>query len=126
MVGLGYIKLGQQVTTLSGGESQRIKLASELSKIGTGRTLYILDEPTTGLHFADINMLLKVLHKLADKGNTIVVIEHNMEIIKSADWIVDLGPEGGQFGGQIVAQGTPDSIKKHKASYTGKYLNKIL
>ena len=126
MVGLGYIKLGQQVTTLSGGESQRIKLASELSKIGTGRTLYILDEPTTGLHFYDINMLLKVLHRLADKGNTIIVIEHNMEIIKSADWIIDLGPEGGQFGGEIIARGTPHAIAKKSRSYTGKYLKKIL
>ena len=126
MVGLGYVKLGQQVTTLSGGESQRIKLASELSKIGTGRTLYLLDEPTTGLHFADINMLLKVLHKLADKGNTIIVIEHNMEIIKSADWLVDLGPDGGKYGGEIIAQGAPNIIKNNIASHTGKYLKKFL
>jgi len=125
-VGLDYIKLGQQATTLSGGESQRVKLATELSKVNTGRTMYILDEPTTGLHFEDINMLLDVLHGLVDKGNTVIVIEHNMDVIKSADWIIDLGPEGGDKGGQIIAMGTPEKLSTHKKSYTGKFLKKIL
>jgi len=123
-VGLGYIRLGQQATTLSGGEAQRVKLATELSKVQTGRTLYILDEPTTGLHFEDIRMLLDVLNKLTDKGNTVMVIEHNLDVIKSADWIIDLGPEGGQGGGQIIAEGTPeDVVKKYSdVSYTARYL----
>ena len=125
-VGLGYIKLGQQATTLSGGESQRVKLAAELSKVNTGRTLYILDEPTTGLHFEDINMLLNVLHGLVDKGNTVIVIEHNLDIIKSADWIVDLGPEGGDKGGEIIGAGTPEELIKNKKSYTGQFLKDIL
>jgi len=125
-VGLGYINLGQQATTLSGGESQRVKLSAELSKVGTGRTIYILDEPTTGLHFADVNMLLTVLHSLVDKGNTVVVIEHNMDVIKTADWIVDLGPEGGFAGGSIVAQGTPEMICQVENSYTGRFLKKVL
>ena len=125
-VGLDYIKLGQQATTLSGGESQRIKLSKELSKVSTGRTMYILDEPTTGLHFQDIKLLLSVLHTLADKGNTILVIEHNMDVIKTADWIIDLGPEGGDKGGHVVAQGTPETIAKSKKSYTGKYLKPYL
>ena len=125
-VGLGYIKLGQQATTLSGGESQRVKLASELSKVNTGRTLYILDEPTTGLHFEDINMLLSVLQGLVDKGNTVIVIEHNLDIIKSADWIVDLGPEGGDEGGNIIGEGTPEDLVKNKKSYTGKFLKDVL
>ena len=125
-VGLGYIKLGQQATTLSGGESQRVKLASELSKISTGRTMYILDEPTTGLHFEDINMLLNVLHGLVDTGNTVVVIEHNLDVIKSSDWIIDLGPEGGDNGGEIIGQGTPEKLIKNKQSYTGKFLKEIL
>src|SRR6185503_14282303 len=109
-VGLGYIRLGQSATTLSGGEAQRVKLALELSKRDTGRTLYILDEPTTGLHFHDIELLLTVLHRLRDHGNTVVVIEHNLDVIKTADWIVDLGPEGGDGGGSIIAQGTPESV----------------
>ncbi|HQY21519.1 MAG TPA: excinuclease ABC subunit UvrA [Ignavibacteria bacterium] len=123
-VGLGYIRLGQQATTLSGGEAQRVKLSTELSKIQTGRTLYILDEPTTGLHFEDINMLLKVLNKLTDKGNTVIVIEHNFDVIKTADWIIDLGPEGGEAGGEIIATGTPEDIVKNfmETSYTAKYL----
>ncbi len=121
-VGLGYIKLGQQAPTLSGGEAQRVKLSTELSKQSTGKTLYLLDEPTTGLHFEDINLLLKMLHKLADKGNTVVVIEHNLDVIKNADWIIDLGPEGGKFGGQIVAEGTPEDMIKKRKSLTAKYL----
>ena len=121
-VGLGYIHLGQAATTLSGGEAQRVKLATELSKVGTGNTFYILDEPTTGLHFEDINMLLKVLNKLVDRGNTVVIIEHNMDVIKTADWIIDLGPEGGDKGGRIIASGTPEQIQKIKRSYTGKFL----
>ena len=125
-VGLGYIKLGQQATTLSGGESQRIKLSKELSKVYTGRTLYILDEPTTGLHFQDIQLLLNVLHDLANKGNTVIVIEHNLDVIKTADWIIDLGPEGGDLGGSIVATGTVDDILKNKNSYTGKFLKQHL
>ncbi len=125
-VGLSYIKLGQSATTLSGGEAQRIKLAKELSKRDTGSTLYILDEPTTGLHFYDIEQLLKVLHRLRDRGNTIIVIEHNLDVIKTADWIVDLGPEGGDQGGTIVVAGTPETVAKHKKSYTGHFLQKIL
>ena len=120
-VGLGYITLGQQATTLSGGEAQRIKLSSELSKVGTGRTLYILDEPTTGLHFEDVKMLLNVLHSLVEKGNTVVVIEHNLDVVKTSDWIIDMGPEGGDGGGSIVAEGTPRQISQQK-SYTGKFL----
>ncbi|SVE19015.1 uncharacterized protein METZ01_LOCUS471869, partial [marine metagenome] len=125
-VGLGYIHLGQQATTLSGGESQRVKLASELSRSGTGRTLYLLDEPTTGLHFEDVKMLLHVLHGLVDKGNTVIVIEHNLDVIKSSDWIIDLGPEGGSGGGKIMAEGTPEIVSKIKKSHTGKFLAKIL
>lgn len=127
-VGLGYIRLGQQATTLSGGEAQRVKLSTELSKVQTGRTMYILDEPTTGLHFEDINMLLKVLNKLVDKGNTVIVIEHNFDVIKTADWIIDLGPEGGEAGGEIIAEGTPEDIVKkfEKKSYTAKYLKEEL
>ncbi len=125
-VGLGYITLGQQAPTLSGGEAQRVKLATELSKIGTGKTLYLLDEPTTGLHFEDINILLKLLHKLVDKGNTVVIIEHNLDVIKSADWIVDLGPLGGKYGGEIIANGTPEEVIKVKRSLTAQYLKKEL
>jgi excinuclease ABC subunit A len=125
-VGLGYIRLGQSATTLSGGEAQRVKLALELSKRDTGRTLYILDEPTTGLHFADIALLLKVLHQLGDAGNTIVVIEHNLDVIKTADWVIDMGPEGGAGGGTVVAQGTPEQVAAHPASYTGRYLAPLL
>ena len=121
-VGLGYIHLGQQATTLSGGEAQRIKLSKELSKRATGRTLYILDEPTTGLHFEDINRLLSVLHKLVEQGNTVLVIEHNLDVIKTADYIVDIGPEGGDGGGRIIAQGTPEKVAKAENSYTAKYL----
>jgi excinuclease ABC subunit A len=123
-VGLGYIHLGQQATTLSGGEAQRVKLATELSKVGTGNTLYILDEPTTGLHFEDIKMLLNVLNKLVDRGNTVIIIEHNMDVIKTADWIIDLGPEGGDKGGKIVVTGTPEEVLNYKDSYTGQYLRK--
>jgi excinuclease ABC subunit A len=125
-VGLGYIHLGQQATTLSGGEAQRIKLAGELAKKATGRTLYILDEPTSGLHFADIAKLLEVLTKLRDAGNTLLIIEHNLDIIKSADWIIDLGPEGGDAGGRIVAEGTPETVANSPASHTGRYLKQIL
>jgi excinuclease ABC subunit A len=125
-VGLGYIHLGQQATTLSGGEAQRVKLASELSRVSTGQTLYILDEPTTGLHFADIKMLLKVLHTLVDRGNTVVVIEHNMDVIKTADYLIDLGPEGGDDGGCVVATGTPEEVAAVKESYTGRYLRHLL
>lgn len=125
-VGLGYIKLGQSATTLSGGEAQRVKLADELSRKGTGKTLYILDEPTTGLHFADIDKLLQVLHGLADKGNTVLIIEHNLDVIKTADWLIDLGPEGGDKGGQIVCEGTPREVAACPGSYTGKYLKKEL
>jgi excinuclease ABC subunit A len=121
-VGLGYIKIGQQATTLSGGEAQRVKLATELSKVSTGKTLYILDEPTTGLHFDDVNILLKVLQKLVDKGNTVIVVEHNLDVVKVADHIIDLGPGGGEHGGKIIAQGTPEEIAENKNSLTGKYL----
>ncbi len=125
-VGLGYIKLGQPATTLSGGEAQRVKLASELCRQSTGKTFYILDEPTTGLHFADVDKLLSVLHRLVDKGNTVLVIEHNMDVIKSADYIIDLGPDGGDNGGEVVFAGTPEDLANHKGSYTGEYLSKIL
>lgn len=125
-VGLGYIKLGQQATTLSGGEAQRVKLATELSKVSTGKTLYILDEPTTGLHFEDVNILLKVLNKLVDKGNTVVVVEHNLDVIKTADYIIDLGPEGGERGGRIIAEGTPEVVAENELSLTGKFLKKEL
>jgi excinuclease ABC subunit A len=125
-VGLGYITLGQSATTLSGGEAQRVKLALELSKRDTGRTLYILDEPTTGLHFHDIEMLLTVLHRLRDHGNTVVVIEHNLDVLKTADWIIDLGPEGGGGGGRIIAEGPPEEIVKIAASHTGRYLKPVL
>ena len=125
-VGLSYIKLGQSATTLSGGEAQRIKLAKELSKRDTGKTLYILDEPTTGLHFHDIKQLLQVIHRLRDHGNTIVVIEHNLDVIKTADWIVDLGPEGGGGGGEILVTGTPEQVAKHKGSHTARFLKLLL
>jgi len=125
-VGLGYITLGQPSTTLSGGEAQRVKLASELSKRDTGKTLYILDEPTTGLHFEDVKVLMDVLNRLTDKGNTILIIEHNMEVIKMADHIVDLGPEGGERGGYIVAEGSPEKIVSQKNSYTGQFLKEII
>ena len=125
-VGLGYIKLGQPSTTLSGGEAQRVKLATELSRRSTGKTVYILDEPTTGLHFADVHKLVEILRRLSDGGNTVIVIEHNLEVIKTADYIIDIGPEGGDGGGTIVAAGTPEEIVKCKNSYTGKYLEKML
>ena len=125
-VGLGYIKVGQQATTLSGGEAQRVKLAKELSRRATGRTLYILDEPTTGLHFHDVAKLLDVLHELVDAGNTIAVIEHNLEVIKTADKVIDLGPNGGHGGGEIVASGTPEEVSTVKESYTGQFLSKLL
>jgi len=121
-VGLGYIHIGQPATTLSGGEAQRVKLSRELSRRATGRTLYILDEPTTGLHFDDVRKLLEVLHRLVDTGNTVLVIEHSLEVIKTADWIIDLGPEGGDKGGRVVAQGTPEQVAEVAASYTGQYL----
>ena len=125
-VGLGYIKVGQQATTLSGGEAQRVKLSKELSRRATGRTLYILDEPTTGLHFEDVRKLLEVLHELVDQGNTVVVIEHNLDVVKTADWVIDIGPEGGDGGGKIVAVGTPEDIAKSMASHTGLYLQNLL
>jgi excinuclease ABC subunit A len=125
-VGLGYIKLGQPSPTLSGGEAQRIKLSRELARVGTGRTLYILDEPTTGLHFEDVKRLLHVLDRLVGAGNTVVVIEHNLDVIKCADWIMDLGPEGGDEGGRIVAEGTPEDVARNRHSYTGQYLGKVL
>ena len=125
-VGLGYIKLGQSSTQLSGGEAQRVKLATELSKRGTGNTLYILDEPTTGLHFADVEKLLNVINMLADQGNTVLVIEHNLDVIKQADYVIDLGPEGGDEGGEIVAKGTPEEVSRVEKSYTGQYLKKVL
>jgi excinuclease ABC subunit A len=125
-VGLGYLELGQSSTTLSGGESQRLKIARELRKTSTGNTLYILDEPTTGLHAHDIKFLLKVLQKLVDKGNTVIVIEHNMDVIKSSDYLIDLGPEGGEKGGKVVVKGTPEEIIEKKTSFTAKYLQKYL
>ena len=125
-VGLSYVRLGQSATTLSGGEAQRVKLARELSKRDTGKTLYILDEPTTGLHFADIQQLLDVLHRLRDHGNTLVVIEHNLDVIKTADWIVDVGPEGGSKGGKIIATGTPEQIAAAPHSHTGRFLGPLL
>ncbi|HEX9684526.1 MAG TPA: excinuclease ABC subunit UvrA, partial [Burkholderiales bacterium] len=125
-VGLSYITLGQSATTLSGGEAQRIKLSKELSKRDTGQTLYILDEPTTGLHFQDIEQLLSVLHRLRDHGNTVVVIEHNLDVIKTADWVIDLGPEGGDGGGRVIAEGTPEDVARNKASHTGQYLKQVL
>jgi excinuclease ABC subunit A len=125
-VGLDYIKLGQPATTLSGGEAQRVKLAAELCKVATGRTLYILDEPTTGLHFADIEKLLDVLQRLVDSGNTVLVIEHNLDVIKQADWIVDLGPEGGEAGGEVIVAGTPEQVAEHETSYTGEFLRQVL
>ena len=125
-VGLTYVRLGQAATTLSGGEAQRVKLSRELSKRDTGSTLYILDEPTTGLHFEDIRQLLEVLHRLRDGGNTVVIIEHNLDVIKTADWIVDLGPEGGSGGGQIIATGTPEAVAANKKSHTGRFLAPLL
>jgi len=125
-VGLDYIKLGQPATTLSGGEAQRVKLASELSKVATGKTLYILDEPTTGLHFADIEKLLEVLQRLVDSGNTVLVIEHNLDVIKQADWIIDLGPEGGEAGGEVIVTGTPEQVAEVEESYTGQFLRRVL
>jgi len=125
-VGLGYIKVGQQATTLSGGEAQRVKLSKELSKRATGRTLYILDEPTTGLHFEDVRKLLEVLHELVDQGNSVVVIEHNLDVVKTADHIIDIGPEGGDGGGKIVATGTPEQIAEVAGSHTGHYLREML
>jgi excinuclease ABC subunit A len=124
-VGLGYMKLGQPATTLSGGEAQRVKLATELSRRATGRTMYILDEPTTGLHFADVDRLLEVLQRLVDTGNTIVVIEHNLDVIKSADWLIDLGPEGGDNGGRVIAEGTPEEVAENPQSYTGHFLKRM-
>ena len=125
-VGLTYIQLGQNATTLSGGEAQRVKLSRELSKRDTGKTLYILDEPTTGLHFHDVKHLLAVLHRLRDNGNTLVVIEHNLDVIKTADWVIDLGPEGGGKGGEIIASGTPEEVAQNKTSYTGQFLKALL
>jgi excinuclease ABC subunit A len=125
-VGLGYIKVGQQATTLSGGEAQRVKLSKELAKRSTGKTIYILDEPTTGLHFEDVRKLLEVLHKLVDQGNTVIVIEHNLDVVKTADYIIDIGPEGGDGGGKVVAVGTPEKIAHSKNSVTGDYLKNLL
>jgi excinuclease ABC subunit A len=125
-VGLDYVKLGQSALTLSGGEAQRVKLAKELSRISTGDTVYILDEPTTGLHFADIQRLLDVLHRLTDAGNTVIIIEHNLDVIKTADWLIDMGPEGGEAGGYIVAEGTPEQVAALPHSYTGQFLKEIL
>jgi excinuclease ABC subunit A len=125
-VGLGYLRLGQAATTLSGGEAQRIKLATELARRSTGRTMYILDEPTTGLHFADVDRLLHVLHRLVDGGNSVIVIEHNLDVIKTADWVIDLGPDGGSRGGELITEGTPEQVAKVKRSHTGRYLNLAL
>ncbi len=125
-MGLSYIRLGQPSTELSGGEAQRIKLATELSKRSTGKTIYILDEPTTGLHFADVHKLIEILHRLAEGGNTVVVIEHNLDVIKTADYIIDIGPEGGDKGGTIVAVGTPEEVSQNPKSYTGQYVAKYL
>ena len=125
-VGLGYVKLGQPSTELSGGEAQRIKLATELSKRGTGKSIYVLDEPTTGLHFADVHKLIEILRRLSEGGNTVVVIEHNLDVIKTADYIIDIGPEGGDKGGTVIAQGTPEEVAENPISYTGKYVKKYL
>ncbi len=125
-VGLGYLKLGQPATTLSGGEAQRVKLATELAKRATGRTLYLLDEPTTGLHFEDVRKLLEVLHRLVGKGNSVIVVEHNLDVIKTADWVIDLGPEGGGGGGRLLAEGPPEKIAKTKGSHTGRFLKPVL
>jgi excinuclease ABC subunit A len=125
-VGLGYVRLGQSATTLSGGEAQRVKLATELQRRATGKTIYVLDEPTTGLHFEDVRKLLKVLNSLVDRGNTVIVIEHNLDVIRSADWIIDLGPEGGSGGGLVIAEGTPEDVAQNKASHTGKFLADLL
>jgi excinuclease ABC subunit A len=125
-VGLGYVRLGQSAPTLSGGEAQRVKLASELARRSTGHTMYLLDEPTTGLHFEDVRRLLTVLARLVDQGNTVLVIEHNLDVIKTADWIIDLGPEGGDGGGSIVAQGTPEDVARVKGSHTGRFLGPLL
>ena len=125
-VGLSYVKLGQPSTELSGGEAQRIKLATELSRRSTGKTIYILDEPTTGLHFADVQKLVEILQKLTEGGNTVVVIEHNLDVIKTADYIIDIGPEGGDGGGTVIAKGTPEEVAANPASYTGKYIKKML
>jgi excinuclease ABC subunit A len=125
-VGLGYVRLGQPATTLSGGEAQRVKLSSELQKRSTGRTVYVLDEPTTGLHFEDVRKLLIVLHSLVDKGNTVIVIEHNLDVIKTADWVIDMGPEGGSGGGEVVVAGTPEDVAKHKTSHTAMFLKPLL
>jgi excinuclease ABC subunit A len=125
-VGLGYIHLGQSATTLSGGEAQRVKLATELSKRATGSTMYILDEPTTGLHFEDVRVLLEVLHELVERGNTVVVIEHNLHVVKTADWVIDLGPEGGAEGGEILVEGTPEEVARSRKSHTGRHLAEVL
>ena len=125
-VGLGYVRLGQSAPTLSGGEAQRVKLATELQRRSTGRTIYVLDEPTTGLHFEDVRKLLSVLQRLVDTGNTVVVIEHNLDVIKCADWVIDLGPEGGWGGGTVIVEGTPEFVAKDKNSYTGKFLASAL
>jgi excinuclease ABC subunit A len=125
-VGLDYIRLGQPANTLSGGEAQRVKLAKELARVATGRTIYILDEPTTGLHFADVQHLLRVLHRLVDAGNTVIVIEHNLDVVKTADWVVDMGPEGGDGGGSMVAAGTPEDVAMVEGSHTGRFLREIL
>ena len=125
-VGLGYIRLGQPATTLSGGEAQRVKLATELSKRATGKTMYILDEPTTGLHMADVHKLIDVLQKLVETGNSVVVIEHNLDVIKTADYIIDLGPEGGDCGGEVIATGTPEEVSANEKSYTARFLKKVL
>ncbi len=125
-VGLDYVKVGQQATTLSGGEAQRVKLSKELSKRATGRTLYILDEPTTGLHFHDVAKLMEVLHELVEQGNSVVVIEHNLEVIKTADWIIDMGPEGGDGGGEVVAQGTPEDVVRIGKGHTARFLKEVL
>ena len=125
-VGLSYLKLGQPSTTLSGGEAQRIKLATELSRRDTGKTIYILDEPTTGLHFADVHKLVEILQRLCENGNTVIVIEHNLDVIKTADYLIDMGPEGGDKGGTVIAQGTPEEVAENPISYTGRYVKKYL
>jgi excinuclease ABC subunit A len=125
-VGLGYVRLGQSATTLSGGEAQRVKLATELQRRSTGRSIYVLDEPTTGLHFEDVRKLLIVLNSLVDKGNSVIVIEHNLDVVKSADWLIDMGPEGGSRGGEVIAVGTPEDVAKSKISFTGQFLAELL